>query len=357
MPNTTCVETVTEEKLTAIPQARSVRWAPLRGIPLERRLQMLAVCTWISLLFICLVTFSVCFAFPILWPLLIAYAIFLFHDTAPESGGRRFDCTRRWAIWRYFANYFPVKLIKEHDLDSTSNYIFGYHPHGIISMGAFANFATEATGFSELFPGIIPSLLTLVSNFRLPLYRDIILALGMGAVSRSSCEAILNSGPGRACVIVVGGASESLNARPGIADLTLRKRLGFIRLAIKNQASLVPVFSFGENELYEQFENSEGSVLWSVQKKMQSLLGFTIPLFHARGIFNYDVGFVPFRHPIVTVVGRPVPVPKLAKDQVEPTKEQVLAVQEAYIDGLKAIYDKYKDVYAKDRKQDLRLID
>lgn len=149
-----------------------------------------------------------------------------------------------------------------------------------------ASFATEATGFSKLFPGITPSLLTLTTNFKFPIYRDIILALGIASVSRHSCEKILSSGPGRSIVIVIGGASESLNARPGIADLVLKKRLGFIRIAIRHEADLVPVFSFGENELYEQVDNSTGSWLWKVQKKMQQALGFTMPLFHARGIFN-----------------------------------------------------------------------
>lgn len=124
------------------------------------------------------------------------------------------------------------------------------------------------------------------SNFRLPLYRDFILSLGIASVSRKSCEAILSSGPGRSIVIVIGGAAESLNARPGVTDLVLKRRLGFIRLAIKHQAPLVPVFSFGENDLYEQVDNARGSTLWKVQKKVQSLMGFTLPLFHARGIFN-----------------------------------------------------------------------
>ncbi|KAI7853751.1 diacylglycerol acyltransferase [Circinella umbellata] len=334
-----------------------VRWAPLHGIPFERRMQMFAVCSWIFMLFICLVIFAACFTHPVLWPLLIAYITFLFTDKAPENGGRRYDWPRRWTIWKYFVDYFPIKLIKEHDLDPTGNYVFGYHPHGIISMGAFANFATEATGFSEKFPGIVPNLLTLASNFRLPLYRDLILSLGIASVSRHSCESILSSGPGRSIVIVIGGAAESLSARPGIADLTLKRRLGFIRLAIKHNASLVPVFSFGENDIYEQVDNDQGTTVWKVQKKMQSLLGFTMPLFHARGIFNYDVGIIPFRHPIVTVVGKPIPVPKLEKDQKEPTQEQLLEVQKQYIAGLEDIFNKYKDVYAKDRKQDLRIID
>jgi hypothetical protein len=81
-----------------------------------------------------------------------------------------------------------------------------------------------ATGFSAAFPGIKPHLLTLSSNFKMPFYRDILLALGVCSVSKQSCSNILKAGPGFAITIVVGGAAESLSARPGTADLTLRKR-------------------------------------------------------------------------------------------------------------------------------------
>lgn len=81
-----------------------------------------------------------------------------------------------------------------------------------------------ATGFSTQFPGIVPHLLTLSSNFRVPIYREILLALGICSVSKESCSNILKNGPGQAITIVVGGAAESLSAHPGTADLTLRKR-------------------------------------------------------------------------------------------------------------------------------------
>jgi 2-acylglycerol O-acyltransferase 2 len=35
------------------------------------------------------------------------------------------------------------------DLDPKKNYLFAYHPHGILSIGAFLSFATEALGKSE----------------------------------------------------------------------------------------------------------------------------------------------------------------------------------------------------------------
>lgn len=42
--------------------------------------------------------------------------------------------------------------------------------------------------------------------------------------------------------------------------------------------------------------------------------------------------------------------------QTEPTQEQLLETQALYIQELESIYNKYKDVYAKDRKQDLRIV-
>jgi 2-acylglycerol O-acyltransferase 2 len=72
---------------------------------------------------------------------------------------------------------------------------------------------------------------------------------GVCSVSKRSCANILSHGPGHAITIVVGGAAESLSAHPGTADLTLRKRFGFIKMAIREGADLVPVFSFGENDV------------------------------------------------------------------------------------------------------------
>ncbi|KAG8997919.1 diacylglycerol O-acyltransferase 1, partial [Tulasnella sp. 427] len=238
----------------------------------------------------------------------------------------------------------------EVDLPADKPYVFGYHPHGfigegIIGMGAFATFATESTGFSKAFPGIKPHLLTLASNFHIPLYRDLLLSLGICSVSKKSCTNILSSGPGSAITIVIGGAAESLAARPGTADLTLKRRLGFIKVAIQQGASLVPVFSFGENDIYDQLSNEKGTTIYKMQKTFQRLFGFTLPLFHGRGLLTYNVGLLPFRHPIVSVVGRPIAVTQSDK----PTKEYVEQVQAQYIEELVRIWDTYKDTYARER--------
>jgi 2-acylglycerol O-acyltransferase 2 len=92
-------------------QEHHVRWAPLK-IPLERRLQMLAMLIYISLLFICLSAFLYSLLIPLLWPVVIAYLTFVYLDKAPEQGGRRFEWTRKLTFWKYFAGYYPISLVK-----------------------------------------------------------------------------------------------------------------------------------------------------------------------------------------------------------------------------------------------------
>ncbi|KAG6827779.1 hypothetical protein H0H92_010472 [Tricholoma furcatifolium] len=330
----------------------NVNFVPAQ-IPRKRRLQMLAVAVWSVMIVITTAVFLLFCSIPPLWPFLAIYLIWLYFDNSPENGGRMSPWFRSLRFWRYFADYYPASFLKEADLPADRPYVFGYHPHGIIGMGALATFATEATGFSTAFPGIKPHLLTLTTNFNMPFYRDILLALGVCSVSKQSCSNILKAGPGYAITIVVGGAAESLSARPGTADLTLRRRLGFIKLAIQHGADLVPVFSFGENDIYEQMPNERGTTIYALQRKFQSIFGFTLPLFHGRGLLNYNLGLMPYRRRIVSVIGKPIHVEQCEK----PNMDDVMRVQELYIEELTRIWHTYKDQFAKARLRELNIVD
>ena len=151
-----------------------IEFAPL-SVPLPRRLQTATI----------FLTAVLCFSGPMLSTSLflvilfsplsfiaILYAAlwFLFDYDLASRGGRRFEFARRLGIWKYYCSYFPIKLVKTHDLPTDKNYLFGYHPHGVISSGCFGNFGTEATGFSELFPGIRPHPMTLKCKWLSKIY-------------------------------------------------------------------------------------------------------------------------------------------------------------------------------------------
>jgi 2-acylglycerol O-acyltransferase 2 len=178
-----------------------IRFAPL-NLPLKRRLQTMMVLYHTLSIAIAVSLFFFLCAIPIFWPLMIPYMIYCIVSNASTSGtlSARSEFLRSLRVWSLFASYFPARLHRSQELPPTRKYIFGYHPHGIISHGAFAAFATEALGFKQLFPGITNTLLTLDSNFRIPFYRDYALAMGLASVSKESCENILSKGgPNNVC--------------------------------------------------------------------------------------------------------------------------------------------------------------
>ncbi|KAF4555245.1 Diacylglycerol acyltransferase-like protein [Elsinoe fawcettii] len=338
----------------------AIRFAPL-NVPVQRRLQTLMVLAHTLSIASFLGLFFFLCAIPILWPIIIPYLLYITFSKAPTSGELtyRSEWLRRLPVWSLFASYFPARLHRTTTLPPTRKYLFGYHPHGIISHGAFAAFATEALGFSQLFPGITNTLLTLDTNFRTPLYRDYALRMGLASVSRESCENILSKGGpnkegmGRAITIVVGGARESLDAQPNSLRLVLKRRKGFVKLAIRTGADLVPVLAFGENELYDQVNSDEHPWVHKGQMVVKKLLGFTVPLFHARGVFNYDVGLMPYRRPINIVVGRPIQVQQFAR----PDQKYIDEIHERYVNELVGIWEEWKDVFASGRKSELEIVE
>lgn len=337
-----------------------IRWAPF-NVPLQRRLQTLLVLLHtLSIAGLLAVFFLLC-TIPLLWPILLPYLIYVLLSRAGISGelGHRSERFRHSKIWSLFGSYFPARLHRSEPLEPTRKYIFGYHPHGIISHGAFAAFATEALGFSQLFPGITNTLLTLDSNFRIPLYREYALRMGLASVSRESCENLLSKGGrngegmGRAITIVVGGARESLDAKPYTLRLVLKKRKGFVKLAIRCGADLVPTLAFGENDIYDQLDTNRHPYIHRLQMAVKKFMGFTVPLFHARGIFNYDVGLMPYRRPINVVVGRPVKV----MQRKNPEAAYVDEIHELYVEELMRIWEEWKDVFARGRKGEVEIVE
>lgn len=333
-----------------------IEFAPL-NIPLRRRLQTAAVLQWVFS-FLALAQFCMA-AFVLLtlsdwWILTLLYAGWLWLDwDTPTSGGRRSQWVRSWTIWEYFRDYFPLRLIKTVDLDPNNNYIFGFHPHGVLVAGAFGNFCTEATGFSQLFPGLIPHLLMLPFWFRVPLFRDYIMCGGLVSSSKSSlCHLVSRPEGGNVAVIAVGGAPEALDARPGALTLQILNRKGFIKLALKHGAQLVPVFSFGENELFDQMENPTGSPLRRLQNRLQSIMGVALPLFHARGVFQYSFGLIPYRQPIHTIVGRPISVSQTPS----PRSEDIDHLHKLYLQSLTELFERNKLIYGLKENQHLTFI-
>uniref|UniRef100_A0A673C0J8 Acyltransferase n=1 Tax=Sphaeramia orbicularis TaxID=375764 RepID=A0A673C0J8_9TELE len=295
-------------------------------------LQWLLICPISGLSCIILL---VCLMFTSLWPLSTLCFVWLVIDwQTPERGGRRTTFVRKWKVWEHLRDFFPIKLVKTADLSPNKNYIFGCHPHGIMSAGAFSCFSTESCGFSEIFPGIRSCLAILAGLFRIPLFREYIMSAGLYPVSKASLVHLLSkSGKGNAVVIVIGGAAESLSSSPGMNTVVIKQRKGFVKVALEFGADLVPVYSFGENELFQQVIFSEGSLGRKLQDLFKKVMGFAPCLF-----VGERFALLPYRKPVTTVVGHPIPVPK----RLMPTEEEVDHYHRLYMEALTKLFHEHK---------------
>ncbi|KAG8509802.1 2-acylglycerol O-acyltransferase 3 [Galemys pyrenaicus] len=233
------------------------------------------------------------------------------------------------------------KLVKTAELPPDQNYVLGAHPHGVMSTGIACNFCTECNDFSRQFPGLRCSTATLAGLFQLPVYRDYLMSLGLCPVNRQSLDFILSQPQrGQAVVILVGGAHESLYAAPGEHCLTLRNRKGFVRLALTHGASLVPVYSFGENEIFRMKTFAPDSWQRRCQTAFKELFGFSPCIFWGRSLSSANSwGLLPFARPLTTVVGSPIPVPR----RFNPTKEEVDHYHTLYMEALEQLFEEHKE--------------
>merc|ERR1712113_1177473 len=112
------------------------------------------------------------------------------------------------------------------------------------------------------------------------------------------------------------------------------------------------VFSFGENDVFGVYHHNG---LRDMQMRMQKKLGFAVPIFFGRALtggllhrlFGFNIGFMPLRTPVFTVVGKPIPTTKI--DQ--PSAEDIDKVHARYIEELTRVYNDWKETWQKEREK------
>jgi len=275
-----------------------------------------------------------CYYAPNVWSrtVLLLYFPYCVLDQRPICGTswftyRQMERFRHSWSFKGVAQYFPITLHKTVDLpvyvgeeeknenrngdnSSTANanktndtlqtaaaaapkkraYLFLYHPHGVISMGANAGLMTNACHFDSVFPGIQRHGVTLNVTFWSPLFREWLLALGYIGASKATLTKKLTQGV--SVVMVPGGAVEALHAHGSIFRLHICDRKGFVKLCMETGAAAVPCLGFGENHAFETYCPTAATVLPSRINSNDSMPALcaeesktmteTLPLHHRR---------------------------------------------------------------------------
>ncbi|KAJ2860154.1 diacylglycerol O-acyltransferase 1 [Coemansia aciculifera] len=318
---------------------------------LQETLTTAMVTIWATspLLAILLYTFLMVY-FKALRTLLVVYLLFCFFDPRPYDGvGRRISHIHKLPIWAHVNAYFQPKMVFEEPLDPRKKYVFGAHPHGVISYVAQLIAGTTGLGIESHFPGLVVRGVTMPATFCIPLFRDYALAMGCLSCDRNSIRRILSDRHHKlhqSLLIVVGGADESMLAHEHSADLVLLKRRGFVREAIRAGCDLVPIYNFNENSIYKLVPNHPGTLTHRFEMAIKSVCGFTVLLFYGRNFC-----FTPFKTQLTSVVGRPIRV-QMNRD---PSPEDITHYHTLYVEELSRIYAKHKPKYAPN-DADLRFV-
>lgn len=170
-----------------------------------------------------------------------------------------------------------------------------FHPHGCFVLGAIVNVAREPRNkhspYYGTFVGVADAL------FKIPFVREFLLLLNARPASAKMTEKLLSSG--NTVAICPGGIHEQLATDSKQERLFFPPNLGFVRQAMKHGTPLVPLYTFGENQLYDV-------PAWSRQlsAKFKKHTGFGFPL----PIGRYGIPFVPKKTTLESHIGRAIEV-------------------------------------------------
>uniref|UniRef100_A0A1I8NT68 Acyltransferase n=1 Tax=Stomoxys calcitrans TaxID=35570 RepID=A0A1I8NT68_STOCA len=338
-----------------------IDWAPVH-VPPRRRIQTFAagcyvyIFMFLPFISLFLTVFFLIYLDYIGRALLLVYLAYIYfdhkkHASAVKSNGWMF--LRNNFITSHLRDYFPVELIKTAELTPDRNYLVASFPHGIIGTGVTINMGKNIKKWLELYPGIRPKIATLDMHFYIPFMREVLRRWGLVSCSKQSLLHYLNVSndpkhrdnkdgfTANAVALLVGGAEESLDSHPGRYILTLKNRKGFVKIAIRSGTPIVPSFSFGEVDIFDQVANPPDSMLRKFQSFVKHLTGVSPLIVLGRGFFQYTFGFIPQRRHIVQVMGAPIEVQQMD----EPDTKYVNEIHQKVIDSLNEMFEKYKHKY------------
>lgn len=140
--------------------------------------------------------------------------------------------------------YFNPSFINTEKLDMSRPALFvGNHTlYGILDVPLLVEFIAKHHGVHLRSLGDR-------GHFLVPLWREWLTSNGMVLGSPENCDALMEAG--ESVLVFPGGAREVMRRKNEGYQLIWKKRLGFVRMAIKHNYDIIPFASLGPTECYD----------------------------------------------------------------------------------------------------------
>ena len=200
--------------------------------------------------------------------------------------------------------------------------LYIWHPHGLWATSPAIHCIMQQGTNSHKMP-----LATLSILFRLPFLRDIITWFGF--VDNNYKTLKKNLEDNKPVGLVVGGVEEMFYQEPKKMLLVLNNRKGYLKLAIETKKPLIPVLTFGENELYK----ASPMLNTYFNKYCKKHLGIVFPFITWESFIQWKKLAHEPLETVNTYVGEPI-LPR--------ENETLESLGSRYKEALQKLFEKYK---------------
>jgi len=239
--------------------------------------------------------------------------------------------------------YFPINVHIEDEeaLRPGRPYVLGLEPHSALPIAIPMVFATASPLLPKALRGTVHGMASSVC-FAVPLVRQLWWWLGLRPVSRQLMDRLLSQG--KSVILNPGGVQECCEMeRTGSETVYLKKRHGFVRMAMKHGAPIVPVFAFGQSETYRWYRPHWFGLTKAIARQVGA-----VPM----AMWGRWGTPLPLQAPVDVVIGKPIEVPQTS----EPSAEEVDKYLGLFIASMEAMFEKHKDEFPGCVRKTLRVL-
>ena len=209
--------------------------------------------------------------------------------------------------------------------------IYMFHPHGSFSTSFFFHQMARVTSWPK--EAYARATIT-YQYYWIPFAQEILDALHAIPNRYGDMKEVLEGGESLA--VIPGGLEEINERKEHHVKIVLAKRKGIFRLALETGTPLVPVLTYGENELYSS--SSMPMIVW-LNTALEKILGIQICVPSWDSVKEWlKILSNGVQRNVNTVIGEAIPVEK--KEVVKDTDIQLLKKQ--YIAALRKLYKETK---------------